>query len=59
MDIQQQEKESLAAYVHWFKMEAKCCNFTDDTAAIKIFVKGLRNAHRLAAGITNTKGCHY
>ena len=30
MDIQQQEKESLAAYVHWFKMEAKCCNFTND-----------------------------
>ena len=39
MDIQQQEKESLAAYVHWFKTEAKCCNFTNDAATIGIFIK--------------------
>ena len=32
-------------------MEAKCCNFTNDTATIRIFVKGLRNAHSLAANI--------
>ena len=42
MDIQQQEKESLAAYMHWFKTEAKWCNFTNDTATIRIFVKGLK-----------------
>ena len=49
MDIQQWEKESLAAYVHQFKTEAKCCNFTNDTATIRIFIKGLWNAHSLAA----------
>ena len=35
MDIQQQEKESLAACVHQFKMEAKHCNFTNDAATIR------------------------
>ena len=49
-DIQQQ-KESLAAYVHQFKMEAKCCNITKDAAAIRIFIKGLRSMHSLAARI--------
>ena len=39
MDIQQQKKESLAAYVHQFKTEAKCCNFTNDAATIKIFLQ--------------------
>ena len=33
------------------QMEAKCCNFTNDTATIMIFVKGLRNAHSLAVRI--------
>ena len=51
MDIQQRKKESLAAYVHWFKTEAKWCNFTNNAATIRIFVKGLRNAHSLAAHI--------
>ena len=51
MEIQQWEKESLAAYVHWFKMGAKCCNFTNDAATIRIFIKGLRNAHSLPARI--------
>ena len=51
MDMQQQEKESLAGYVHQFKKEAKCCNFTNDAATIRIFVKGLRDAHSLAARI--------
>ena len=51
MEIQQQEKESLAAYVHQFKMEAKCCNFTNDAAIIRIFLKGLRNTHGLAVRI--------
>ena len=49
--IQQWEKESLAAYVHQFKTEAKCCNFINDTATIRIFLKGLRNAQSLAARI--------
>ena len=51
MDIQQREMESLAGYVHSFKTEAKQCNFINDTATIRIFVKELRNAHSLAASI--------
>ena len=48
MEIQQKEKESLATYIHCFKGEAKRCNFTNCTATIGIFVKGLRNANMLA-----------
>ena len=51
MEIQQQEKESLAAYIHRFKTEAKRCNFTYDATTIRIFVKGLKNAHSLATCI--------
>ena len=51
MDIQQWEKESLAAYIHQFKSEAKYCNFTNDATTIRIFVKGLGNAHSLATRI--------
>ena len=48
MEIQQKEKESLAAYIHHFKTEAKKCNFTNNTATNRIFVKGLKNDHTLA-----------
>ena len=51
MDIQQKGKKSLAAYIHRFKREAKRYNFTDNAATIKIFVKGLKNAHTLATHI--------
>ena len=51
MDTQQQENKSLAAYVHQFRTEAKCCNFMNDTATIRIFIKGLRERHHLAATI--------
>ena len=51
MEIQQKEKESLTAYIHHFKREAKRCNFTNNTATIRIFVKGLRNAHKLATWV--------
>ena len=51
MEIQQREKESLAAYIHRFKREAKTCNFTNNAATICIFVKGLKNAHTLAAHV--------
>ena len=37
------------AYIHRFKREAKRCNFTNNAATIRVFVKGLRNAHTLAA----------
>ena len=49
--IQQKEKESLAAYIHCFKREAKSCNFINSTAIIRIFVIGLKNAHTLAAWV--------
>ena len=49
MEIQQKEKESLTAYTHHFKREAKRYNFTNNTATIRMFVKGLKNAHSLAA----------
>ena len=32
-------------------MEAQCCNFTNNAATIRIFLKGLRIAHSLAARI--------
>ena len=51
MDIQQWEKESLAAYIHRLKTKAKRCNFTNDAATIRIFVKGLKHAHSLATCI--------
>ena len=51
MEIQQKEKESLAAYIHHFKREAKRCNLTNNASTIRIFVKGLRDAHTLAATI--------
>ena len=51
MDIQQKDKESLAAYIHRSKREAKRCNFTKNAATIWIFVKGLKNGHTLAAHV--------
>ena len=41
MEIQQKEKESLTAYIHHFKREARRCNFTNNAATVRIFVKGL------------------
>ena len=51
MEIQQKEKESLAAYIHHFKREANRCIFDNDAATIRIFIKGLKNAHTLATRI--------
>ena len=51
MELQQKEKESLAACIHHFKWEAKRCNFTNSATTIRIFVKGLRNAHMLATQV--------
>ena len=49
--IQQKNKESLAAYIHRFKREAKRCNFTNNAATIRIFVKGLKNTHTVATNV--------
>ena len=51
MDIQQTDKESLATYVHRFKREASRCKFNNDTAIIRIFLKGLQNAHTIATKV--------
>ena len=51
MEIQQKEKESLSAYIHCFTTETKRCNFTNNAATIRIFVKGFKNAHSLATQI--------
>ena len=51
MEIQQKERKSLAPYIHRFKRKAKTCNFTNNAATIHIFVKGLKNAHTLAAHV--------
>ena len=51
MDIQQTDKESLATYVHRFKWEANKCKFNNDAATIRIFLKGLRNAHTIATRV--------
>ena len=48
MEIQQKEKESLTTYIHHFKREAKRCNFTNNTATVRTFVKGLKNTHSIA-----------
>ena len=51
MDIQQTDKESLATYVHRFKREANKCKFDNDTATIRIFLKGLKNVHTIATKV--------
>ena len=51
MDIQQKDKESLAASIHRFKRKTKRCNFTNNAATIRICVKGLKNSHPLAAHV--------
>ena len=51
MDIQQTDRESLATYVHRFKWEASRCKFNNDTATIRIFLKGLKNAHTIATKV--------
>ena len=51
MDIQQTDKELLAAYVHRFKWEASRYKFNNDAATIGIFLKGLKSAHTIATKV--------
>ena len=51
MDIQQTDKESLATYVHIFKWKANRCKFNNEAATIRIFLKGLKNAHTIATKV--------
>ena len=51
MHMQQKEGESLAVYIHHFKAKAKRCNLTNSATTIRILIKGLRNAHTIAAQV--------
>ena len=51
MEIQQKEKESLAAYIHCFRREASRCKFDNDATTIRIFIKGLNNVHTLVTRV--------
>ena len=51
MDIQQTDRESLATYVHRFKWGASRCKFNNDATTIRIFLKGLKNAHTIATKV--------
>ena len=51
MKIQQRGNETLAGYVHHFKMQAKRCDFNIDTADILIFIEGLWDAHTITAKV--------
>ena len=55
MDIQQTDKESLVTYVHRFKHKASRCKFNNAATTIRIFLKGLKNAHTMAP-IVHEKG---
>ena len=51
MEIQQKGKESLAAYIHHFKREASRYKSNNDATMIRIFIKGLKNAHTLTTRV--------
>ena len=51
MAIQQKDSETLTAYIHRFKKEAKHCNFDSHPAKIKIFLKGLINSSKIALAV--------
>ena len=51
MEIQQKDSETLMAYIHRFKKEAKHCNFDSHPAKIRIFLKGLINSSKIAPGV--------
>ena len=51
MEIQQKDSETLTAYIHRFKKEARHCNFDSHPAKIRIFLKGLINSSKIAPGV--------
>ena len=51
MEIQQKDSETLTAYIHRFKKEAKHCDFDSHPAKIRIFLKGLINSSRITPSI--------
>ena len=51
MEIQQKDSETLMAYIHRFKKEAKHFNFNSHPAKKRIFLKGLTNSSKIAPGV--------
>ena len=51
MEIQQKDSETLTAYIHRFKKEAKHCDFNSHPAKIRIFLKGLISSSKIAPGV--------
>ena len=51
MEIQQKDSETLMAYTHRFKKEAKHCDLDSHSAKIRIFLKGLINSSKIAPGV--------
>ena len=51
MEIQQKDSETLTAYIHRFKKEAKHCDFDSHPAKIRIFLKGLINSSRIPPSV--------
>ena len=51
MEIQQKDSETLTAYIHRFKKEAKHCDFDSHPSKIRIFLKGLINSSRIAPSV--------
>ena len=51
MEIQQKDSETLTAYIHRFKKEARHCDFDSHPAKIRIFLKGLINSSRIAPSV--------
>ena len=51
MEIQLKDSETLTAYIHRFKKEAKHCDFDSHPAKIRIFLKGLINSSRIAPSV--------
>ena len=51
MEIQQKDSETLTAYIHRLKKEAKYCDFDSYPAKIRIFLKGLINSSKIAPGV--------
>ena len=51
MEIQQKDSETLTAYIHRFKKEAKHCDFDSHPAKIRIFLKGLINSSKITPSV--------
>ena len=51
MEMQQKDSETLTAYIHRFKKEAKHCDFDSHPVKIRIFLKGLINSSKIAPGV--------